>query len=139
MAWTKQGHKRIGEITATPDKCDTFMCNTWSVTGTKNTVNTCTNVIDWCFQRSGNHVLTYNLAESICSLFTEDFTSYATQLDADTVWGITGTNMRVNISTDVLDWDGKRDCSNHGTSFDLRTIIPPECNSGDSNDPIRTS
>jgi len=37
-------------------------------------------------------------------------------------WVETGTKNQVNVSTDVIDWDGTRDGSNHKTVFDLTTV-----------------
>ena len=42
------------------------------------------------------------------------------------VWDQAGTKVLVNNSTEVLDWDGKRDTTNHSTSNDRTTISDSE-------------
>jgi len=61
---------------------------------------------------------------------TDNFTSYADQTAADANWNITGTRNRVNVSTDVIDFDADRDSTNHSTSYDLwgRGIFPSDTN-----------
>ncbi len=50
--------------------------------------------------------------------FQDDFTSFATQPDADANWPPVGTEIIVNIITDVIDWDFVRVGANRGVSFD---------------------
>jgi len=52
--------------------------------------------------------------------FSDDFTSYLTQPSADAFWSPQGgTEILVNISTDVIDWNFVRGGSQRGVNFDL--------------------
>ena len=51
--------------------------------------------------------------------FQDDFASYGDQTNADTNWPPVGTEIIVNIITDVIDWDFVRVNANRGVSFDL--------------------
>lgn len=51
--------------------------------------------------------------------FEDDFSSYADQTEADASWAIVGTTIRVNPSTDVMDWDFDKVGGNRASAFDL--------------------
>lgn len=57
-------------------------------------------------------------SNSAIATFQDAFTAYATQPDADTNWPPVGTDIIVDIITDVIEWDFVRVGANRGVSFD---------------------
>ena len=53
---------------------------------------------------------------------TDDFASYADQTEADASWAPVGTTVRVNPTTDVMDWDFDKVGGNRASAFDLNSL-----------------
>jgi len=66
-----------------------------------------------------NYTVLRNLNIPTVTIFSDDFSGTDN-------WTDTGSKMGVNTATDEIDWDGKRDTTNHATAFDFTSISDME-------------
>jgi hypothetical protein len=79
--------------------------------------------VDAFIQRTGDQLCDPSQITSFPD-FSDDFSSYANQTEADDSWLPRGTDIRVNFNNDLIDWDFRRfgQFGNRACSFDLNSI-----------------
>jgi len=72
----------------------------------------------WNAGQQGDRTFEDNLKQKTSTL-SDDFSSYVDQTEADASWAPVGTTIRVNPTTDVMDWDFDKVNANRASAFDL--------------------
>ena len=72
----------------------------------------------WNTGQQGDRTFEDNLKQKTSTL-SDDFSSYVDQTEADASWAPVGTTIRVNPTTDVMDWDFDKVGGNRASAFDL--------------------